>query len=126
MAAHWKTAAPSKITTFMNALPKLVASRTLKSVDWKNSRVTADIVSEITHMKAAETKPIYVFGSADLIHSLLEAELVDEIMLCVVPVLLGRGTPLFKPGQEIGLELNDSRTLQSGSVINNYRVRSAV
>src|SRR3990170_3075455 len=60
MATHWKTAKPSKVTTFMNALPKLVASRTLKSVDWNNSRVTADIVPELKRLKAEQTKNLYV------------------------------------------------------------------
>jgi len=125
MAAYWKTAAPSKITSYMNALPKLVASRTLKSVDWNNSRVTAEIVPELKRLKATETKTLYVFGSADLTHSLLEAGLVDELLLCRVPVLLGEGTPFFKPGRRIGLELTASRALQSGSVINSYRVKPA-
>ena len=124
MASYWKTAEPSKITTYMNALPKLVASRTLKSVDWNNSRVIADIVPELTRMKAAEMKTLYVFGSADLTHSLLEAGLVDELMVCVVPVLLGQGTPLFKPGQKIGLELADTRRTAAGSLINSYRVKN--
>ena len=125
MASYWKTAEPSKITTYMNALPKLIASRTLKAVDWNNSRVIADIVPELTRMKALETKSLYVFGSADLTHSLLEAGLVDELMVCVVPVLLGQGTPLFKPGQKIGLELTDTRRTAAGSLINSYRVKNA-
>ena len=125
MAAHWKTAEPSKVTTFMNALPKLVASRTLKSVDWNNSRVTADIVPELKRMKAAEKKTLYVFGSSELTHSLLEAGMVDELMICVVPVLLGQGTPLFKPGQKIGLELTATSRTASGSLVNSYSVKQA-
>lgn len=123
MAAYWKTAAPGKITSYMNALPKLVASRTLKSVDWNNSRVTADIVPELRRMKAEEEKTLYIFGSADLTHSLLEAGLVDELMICVVPGLLGQGTPLFKPGRRIALELTSSRPLSNGAVINSYAVK---
>jgi dihydrofolate reductase len=125
MASYWKSAEPGKITTYMNALPKLVASRTLESVDWNNSRVTADIVPELKRMKAEETKTLYIFGSADLTHSLLEAGLVDELMLCTVPVLLGQGTPFFKPGKQIGLELAETRPLNSGSLINTYRVKPA-
>ena len=125
MAAHWKTAEPGKVTTYMNALPKLVASRTLKTVDWNNSRVTADIVPELKRLKEAEAKTLYVFGSADLTHSLLEAGLVDELMFCTVPVVLGQGTPFFKPGSRIGLELKESRPLASGSVLSTYRVQPA-
>ena len=125
MAAHWKTAKPGQVTTFMNALPKLVASRTLKSVDWNNSRVTAYIVPELNRMKAAEKKTLYVFGSAELTHSLLEAGLVDELMICVVPVLLGQGTLFFKPGHKIGLELTATSRTASGSLVNSYSVKQA-
>jgi dihydrofolate reductase len=125
MAAYWKTAEPGEITTYMNALPKLVASRTLKSVDWNNSRVTADVVPELKRMKAEHAKTLYVFGSADLTHSLLEAGLVDELMICVVPVLLGKGTPLFKPGQTTDLDLAGTRRLQNGAIINTYAVKQA-
>lgn len=125
MAAYWTTAEPGVVTTYMNALPKLVASRTLKSADWNNSRVTADIVPELKRMKAEETKPLYVFGSAELTHSLLEAGLVDELMICVVPVLLGEGTPLFKPGRKIGLDLSETRRLQNGAIINTYTVKQS-
>ena len=123
MAQYWKSAEPSKITTYMNRLPKLVASRTLKSVDWNNSRVTADIVPELKRMKAEHTKTLYVFGSAELTHSLLEANLVDELMICVVPLLLGEGTLFFKPGRKIGLDLNETRRLENGAIINTYAVR---
>jgi dihydrofolate reductase len=83
----------------MNALPKLVASRTLESVDWNNSRVTADIVPELKRLKETEeAKTLYVFGSADLTHSLLEAGLVDELMFCTVPVVLGQRHALLQAG----------------------------
>ncbi len=97
----------------------------LKTVDWNNSRVTADIVPELKRLKEAEAKTLYVFGSADLTHSLLEAGLVDELMFCTVPVVLGQGTPFFKPGSRIGLELKESRPLASGSVLSTYRVQPA-
>lgn len=125
MAAYWTTAEPGTITSYMNALPKLVASRTLTSVDWNNSRVTADIVPEVERLKREETKTLYVFGSAELTHSLLEAGLVDELMICVVPGLLGQGTPLFKPGSKKDLDLVETRRLQNGAVINTYAVKPA-
>ena len=126
MKSYWTatTTEPGKITSYMNALPKLVASRTLKSVDWNNSRVTSDIVEELKRMKAEEEKTIYLFGSADLTHSLLEAGgVIDELMICVVPVLLGEGTPLFKPGSKTVLELASSKPLSNGAMINTYKVK---
>ena len=122
MAAYWKTAEPSTITSFMNALPKLVASRTLKQADWNNTTVTAEIGPAIERLKKSSAKNLYVFGSAELMHSLLEQGLVDEIMLCIVPGLLGKGTLLFKPGKEQDLNLVESRPLQNGGLILRYGV----
>jgi dihydrofolate reductase len=121
MAAYWKTAEPGNITTYMNALPKLVASRSLTEADWNNSRVTSDIAGEVRRLKASLSKDLYIFGSADLTHSLLQDGLVDELMLCVVPVLLGKGNLFFKPGQPTGLHLIDSRALSNGGVILRYQ-----
>lgn len=122
MASYWKTAEPSTISAYMNALPKLVASRTLTEPDWNNTTITADIGREIEWLKTSSTRNVYVFGSAELTHSLLEQGLVDEIILCVVPVLLGQGTLLFKPGTPRGLALVESRSLQNGGVILRYAV----
>ena len=88
-------------------------------------RVTANIVPELKRLKETETKTLYVFGSADLTHSLLEAGLVDELMFCTVPVVLGQGTRFFKPGRRIGLELKDTRPLVSGSILSTYSVTPA-
>jgi dihydrofolate reductase len=125
MRDHWTTTTDEgPVKDFMNALPKLVASRTLTSSNWNNTRVTADIGGEIARLKAQAKRDLYVFGSADLIHSLLEQELVDEILLCVVPQLLGSGTPLFKKGSPCGLTLAESRPLSNGSVILRYAVQN--
>lgn len=121
MASYWKTAEPGTITSYMNALPKLVASRTLTEADWNNSRVTADIAGELKRLKAGSSKNLYIFGSADLMDSLLgEQGLIDELMLCVVPVLAGKGNPLFKPGRTADFTLLEARPLSNGSIIARY------
>ncbi|EKF17421.1 dihydrofolate reductase family protein [Nitratireductor pacificus] len=127
MKAHWTSAAASEetseVTGFMNALPKLVASRTITRSDWNNTQVTDDIVGAIRAVKekAAPGKNVYVFGSADLCASLLEAGIVDEVMLAHVPVLLGKGTPFFKPGgAERTLTLIEARPLRNGTVITRH------
>lgn len=123
MKAHWTTAADGEITRFMNALPKLVASRTITSSDWNNTRVTADIVGEIAKLRAEPGKDVLVFGSAQLVDSLLEANQIDEMILGVVPVRLGAGTPLFKEGGERRkMELLENRALKNGTVVLRYGV----
>lgn len=126
MKAHWTKADDGEITRFMNALPKLVASRTITSSDWNNTRVTADIVGEIAKLRAQPGKDVFVFGSAELIDSLLKANQIDEMILAVAPVQLGAGTRLFKEGGEKRtLELLESRPLKNGTVILRYGTGAA-
>ena len=73
--------------------------------------------------KAESAKDIYVFDSAKLTNSLLRDGLIDEIMACVAPILLGAGTPSFTPGSPARkLSLTQARPLSSGAVILNYAV----
>lgn len=124
MKAYWTTAEDdSEVKAYMNALPKIVASQTLKTSDWNNTRIVKDIAGELAQLKQATEKNIYIFGSADLVASLLNSAVIDEIMLCMVPVLLGQGTPLFKPADQFKrLKLLESQPLESGCVILRYGV----
>ena len=74
-------------------------------------------------LKAEEGKDVYVFGSADLLDSLLKAGLVDEYRICVAPVVLGGGNPLFKPqDQQVKMRLESARPLKTGGAILTYAV----
>jgi dihydrofolate reductase len=85
-------------STKMNAIPKLVASRSLQRVDeWQNSSLIAgDLVDEVAKRKADQD--LVVAGSASVVHTLRERDLVDEYRLLVFPVVLGEGSRLFEPG----------------------------
>lgn len=122
MAAYWSTTEEEgEVKTYMNALPKIVASRTMQKAEWNNSRVVRDIVGELRQMKQRGEKNLYIFGSADLVDSLLPENLIDEIMLCVVPLRLGKGTPFFKSAEApMPMTLLEARPLSSGSVILRY------
>jgi dihydrofolate reductase len=119
MRDYWTTSEPSTVTTYMNALPKLVASRTQKTSEWNNTRMTDDIEGEIARLRREETKNLYVFGSADLTHSLLEAGLVDELMICYAPLAIGKGNPFFKG--KVKVDLIEAKELSNGGVIVRYR-----
>lgn len=127
MAAYWTgVEEEGPIKVFMNSVAKLVASRTLKEATWNNSRVTSDPVAELTRLKAGDGKAMLVFGSAELVDGLLKAGLVDELRVCVVPVLLGKGTPLFKSGGgQTRLKLLDVLSTAGGSVILRYEPAKA-
>ena len=77
----------------MNSLPKLVFSRMLEKADWTNSRlIKENAVEEVKKLKQESGKAMFIFGSADLSDKFLQAELVDEIRVYIVPVVLGSGT----------------------------------
>ena len=80
----------------MNAMPKYVVSKTLQSAEWNNTTVLrGDLADEVAPLKEQYAGDILVAGSAQLVQSLLAADLVDELHLMVFPVFLGRGKRLF-------------------------------
>ena len=121
MRDYWTatTTEPSTVTTYMNALPKIVASRTQTTSEWNNTRMTSDIEGEIAQLRKEAVKDLYIFGSADLTHSLLKAGLVDELMLCYAPLAIGKGNPFFK--DEIKVDLIEAKGLSDGGVMVRYR-----
>lgn len=122
MAAHWTEHDEGEIGKAMNALPKLVASRTLGNVDWNNSTlIEGDVAEAVRRLKAENGRNIYVFGSADLLSTLIAEGLVDEYRVCIAPVLLGAGTPLFKPAdKKTSLKLIEAKPLTNGGVLMRY------
>ncbi len=127
MAAYWPTATESpEIAAYMNGIAKIAASRTLDKADWNNTRVVGDIVSEVKKLKEEPGKTMFVFGSAEVTDVLLKAGLVDELRICLVPVVLGAGNPHFKAANEQRpMKLIDSRPLKTGAVILRYESRKA-
>jgi dihydrofolate reductase len=107
---------------WMNNLPKVVFSKTLKKVEWKNSRlVSTSIPEEVSELKQQAGTDIIVLGSAKLASFLLQLRLVDEYRVIVNPVLLGKGRPLFADITErIRLKLLATKVLASGVVILSY------
>lgn len=107
----------------MNSLDKIVFSRTLKSVDWQNTKlIKSNLKETIKELKSRPGKDIGVLGSSNLCLSLIEDQLLDEIRLMVNPIVLGQGTTLFdglkKP---LKLKLSSQRAFNSGNVLLTYK-----
>ena len=123
MASYWPTEAAIKddtdIAGLMNSLPKIVFSRTLQKAEWNNTRLVKDnIEEEILKLKAQPGKELAVFGSADLLSTLIKLDVVDEHRIIVNPVVLGKGIPLFKDVEnKLNLQLVRSRIFASGNVL---------
>ncbi|GAC1434982.1 MAG: dihydrofolate reductase family protein [Ktedonobacteraceae bacterium] len=123
-AAAWPTmTGTGEFGERMNSLPKYVVSTTLSEVTWNNSRlIKENIVEEIAKLKQQPGLDILVGGSADLVHTLLQHDLVDEYKLMVHPIVLGSGKRLFREGSEKKvLRLVETKTFSSGIVILSYQ-----
>ena len=106
----------------MNAIPKLVASRTLEGpLAWNATAIRGDVAEEIARLKRTPGKDIEMYGSASLLQTLMKRDLVDEYRLWIHPVVLGSGKRLFPDnGQAAKLQLVSTQALQSGVVIHTY------
>lgn len=107
----------------MNSLPKYVVSTTLTQVEWNNSRlIKGNVAEELTKLKQQPGQNILIYGSADLVHTLTQQDLIDEYRLWVHPVIVGRGKRLFKDGADTKvLKLIETKTFSSGVVALTYR-----
>jgi dihydrofolate reductase len=103
----------------MNAVPKLVATRTLTGLSaWANSRVLAgDLVSAVR----AEPRDVIVAGSLSVVRALMAADLVDEYRLLTFPTVLGTGDPLFPPGGPAAYLDSLSAGPSGAAVLSRYR-----
>jgi len=121
MAAYWKTA-EGEVAELMNKIPKLVFSRTLKSVDWNNSTLVKGNASpEISKLKTEGNRDMYVFGSANLSETFINDNLFDEYRIGIAPVILGSGRPLFRKGiSSRKLAFVSTQQLSTGGVILKY------
>jgi dihydrofolate reductase len=111
-AAAW----PSREGPFaekLNSDPKYVVSTTLDNPQWQNTTVISEnVVDEISKLKDETDGVILVAGSATLVRTLFEANLVDELRLMIFPTILGRGRRLFPDGiDRVKLRLAESRTV---------------
>jgi len=117
-AAAW----PSREGEFadkFNSMPKYVVSSTLKEPEWSNSTVLkGDVPVEVAKLKQERDGDIVVHGSARLVQTLVEHDLVDEFRLMVFPVVLGSGKRLFgETSAKKPLRLIDSKTVGDGVAI---------
>jgi dihydrofolate reductase len=112
-AARWPDR-EGELADRLNTLPKYVVSSTLKDPDWNNSTVLkGDVVDEVSNLKEELEGEIVVAGSIQLVRTLLEHDLVDELRLLIYPVVLGAGERLFaetadeKPMRLVGTAAGD-------------------
>ena len=95
-AGFWPKAPSSPFADRLNAAAKYVATDRPEGLEWGPARhLGADVVSGIRNLKASDGPDLVVWGSTTVTSALFKEELVDEVVLCAIPVLLGRGKRFF-------------------------------
>ncbi len=127
MAGYWPSASPPTedpiIIDKMNNLPKIVFSKTLEKVEWKNTKLNKEIAAEeVLGMKKQPGKNMVIYGSGSIVSDFMNLGLIDEYHLFVNPVVLGRGKPLFKDMKDMHkLKLVRTKTFSNGVVLLHYQ-----
>lgn len=128
-AAHWPNAGDDNpVTQKFNNATKYVVTSNPDTLDWQNSQpITGDVAKGIAELKQGDGLPLSVQGSSQLIQTLLEHRLADELFVWTFPVVLGSGKRLFGEGAvPLGLELDDVMTSTTGVTMARYRAAGDV
>jgi dihydrofolate reductase len=124
MAAHWPSQPDSDpFAAVLNGLPKYVASGTLSEpLEWKGSSLLqGGVPAAVSELKEESGGTLVVLGSGELVRTLLEHDLVDELQLMIDPIVLGSGKRLFgQEGPMRRLRLIDSSTTGTGMLMTTY------
>jgi len=124
-AAYWPNAPEEEqvIAEPLNAKPKYVASRTLtEPLEWENSTLLeGDLAQAVAALKQEDDGDVHVIGSTQLVQTLIEHDLVDELRLMIDPVLLGGGKSIFRDdGALRPLRLVEGQVTSTGAILATY------
>jgi dihydrofolate reductase len=127
-AAHWPHHPDDPGAEELNSANKHVASTTLKELEWQNSSlIEGDLAEGIRALKAQDGPELQVHGSANLLQTLIEHELIDEFRLQIFPLVLGSGKRLFGDGTvPAGFELVSSQVTTTGVTVVSYRTGAEI
>jgi dihydrofolate reductase len=107
----------------MNSISKIVFSRTLKKAGWNNTRIISGNVAEgVLKLRRLPGKDMVIFGSSNVVSSLMQFNLINEFRIMVNPIILGRGKQLFHDVQvRQNLRLRKTKTFHSGNILLYYQ-----
>ena len=123
LAARWPSRS-GELADRLNSLPKYVVSSTLQDPAWNNSTVLkGDVLTEVPALKQQIDGDIVIAGSFQLVHELIEHDLVDELRLKIFPFVLGAGERLFgETSDKKPIRLVDTQTLEGDVTFLTYEV----
>src|SRR5208283_1520680 len=126
MKSFWPTQQAAEmfpvVAERMNNLPKVVFSRTLDSVSWKNTTLAkGELAAEVRRMKQESGADLVILGGGSIVAQLAQERLIDEFQIALTPVVLGKGRTMFDGIREkLALKLVKSRVFGNGSVFLRY------
>jgi dihydrofolate reductase len=122
-AEAFEPAVGDPFADLLNSMKKYVVSTTLESADaWRNSTIIREnVVEEVRKLKEQPGKDIHIDGSSVLVHTLAQADLVDEYNLLVFPIVLGSGKRVFADGFHSGLKLTETKPFPTGVILVRYQ-----
>lgn len=108
----------------MNNSDKVVFSKTLKSTDWKNTKIiNENLIDNISELKQTSKRNITLLGSGAILNQLSNANLVDEYQIMIDPLFISKGEPILDNlNKNIKLELTQSKIFKSGTILLYYKV----
>jgi len=123
MASYWPTPQAARdnpvVAKQMNAMPKIVFSKTMDKASWSNTMlIKDDPAPAMRQLKKEPGENMVILGSGSIVSQLAQAGLVDEYQIIVNPLVLGKGKTLFATVKErVGLKLTKTRAFQNGNVL---------
>lgn len=125
-ASAWPQRSGDAFADWINSVQKYVVSDTLSEADitWEPTTIIrgADLVSKVSALRDQPGGYIYVYGSASMVRALLAADLVDELLLSIEPIVLGGGKTIFPDnGEDLTFELVSAKTASTGVQVCRYQ-----
>jgi len=120
MSAAWPTMDEGEFGEKMNAMQKLVASRSLKRADWNATVIQGSLEAEAAKLRKGSGQDILVAGSSMVVSTLMSNKLVDEYRFLTYPIVVGKGKRLLPEQITVPLKLIESKSFSSGVVLLRY------
>ena len=122
-AAYWPNQGDNPIAKAFNKATKYVVTHCLDQLDWQKSQhIGGDVVDEVRRLKASDGPALHIWGSSELLQTLIAPEVVDEYRIWVFPLVLGEGKRPFENGvPPRGLSLVATQSTPRGVLLNTYR-----
>lgn len=127
MASYWPTPMALQnspvVAKGMNAMPKVVFSRTLDSASWSNTKLLkGDLATEVRKLKQEPGPDMVILGSGTIVSQLAQQNLIDEYQIALSPTVLGQGRTMFEGvKQKLNFRLTNSRAFRNGNIFLCYQ-----